>query len=86
MRVQVINEVMTDDPKNTNKWELCLQWCLYVYGRGNSQYGYRYIWRKPDGSLQPARGQARIPSLQCALDLMKKAEKDGWGSLDADDF
>ena len=29
MRVQVINEVMTGDPKVNNQWELCLQWCLY---------------------------------------------------------
>jgi hypothetical protein len=41
--------------------------------------GYRYIWRRPDGSLQAARGQARIPSIKVARQLMKEAEEAGWG-------
>lgn len=84
MRVQVINEVMTGDPKVTNQWELCLQWCLYVYDDGSSENGYRFIWRRPDGSLQPARGQARIPSLRQAMELMEMAKSEGWGDYDAD--
>ena len=50
MRVQVIKEVKKDDG---GPWKLCLQWCLYVYDDGTSENGYRFIWRKPDGSLQP---------------------------------
>ena len=84
MRVQVINEVMTGDPKVNNQWELCLQWCLYVYDDGSSENGYRSIWRRPDGSLQPARGQARIPSLNQATVLMDMAKSEGWGDYDAD--
>jgi hypothetical protein len=51
-----------EHPKNG--WRLCLQWGRYQYDdKTEPQAGYRFIWRRPDGSLQPARGQARIPSL-----------------------
>jgi hypothetical protein len=42
--------------------------------------GYRFIWRRPNGSLQAARGGARIPSIEVARQLMKRAEKAGWGN------
>jgi len=76
-RVQVINEtgVKCGDPG----WKLCFQWCLYVYEDGTSENGYRFIWRRPNGSLQPARGQARIPSLATLSKLVKTAEREGWG-------
>ncbi len=80
MRVQIINEVMTGDPKVTSKWELAFQWCLYVYDDGTSQNGYRFIWRQPNGSLQPARGQARLPSIPVAMQLMNNAISQGWGN------
>jgi hypothetical protein len=85
-RVQVIEEVAEDFEK-PDEWVLWLQWCLYVYDDGSSENGYRFIWRRPKsdgGSLQAARGQARIPSLAVAKALMDKAEKAGWGSFDAD--
>ena len=84
MRVQVREEVGTGDPKTTNDWELFLQWCLYVYDDGSSEYGYRFIWRRPDGSLQPARGQARIPKLGVAMKLIEMAKAEGWGDYDSD--
>lgn len=84
MRVQIINEVQTNDPQKTQDWELCFQWCLYVYDDGGSENGYRFIWRRPDGSLQPARGQARIPSIPKAEELLEKARAAGWGNYDAD--
>ena len=62
-------------------WTLCFQWCRYVYDgedRGD-QHGYRFIWRRPDGTLQAARGQARLPSIQDALELMEAARNAGWG-------
>lgn len=40
----------------------------------------RFIWLRPDGNLQAARGQARIPSLSVARELMKAAEQAGWGN------
>lgn len=80
MRVKVINETMTADPTDTNEWELCFQWCRYVYDNGSSENGYRFIWRYPtNGNLQPARGQARIPSIKLAKELMQNAIDEGWG-------
>ncbi len=81
MRVQVIKEARTGDEGD---WQLCYQWCLYVYNNGTSQNGYRFIWRKEDGRLQPARGQARIPSAKWITDLMGKAAKEKWGDYDGE--
>ena len=44
----------------------------------NSEDGFRFIWRRPDGHLQAARGQARIPQRQDLEKLTKKAEEAGW--------
>lgn len=68
----------------SNGWTLCFQWCRYVYDAEDGedrhdQRGYRFIWRRPDGTLQAARGQARIPSIQDAMELMEAARKAGWG-------
>src|SRR5690348_1148573 len=75
-RVQVIQEAVDC---STADWKLCFQWCRYIYGDGNMEQGYRFIWRRPDGSLQAARGQARIPSIEVARKLMDKAIEEGWG-------
>jgi hypothetical protein len=40
--------------------------------------GYRFIWRYPNGKLQPARGQARIPSKNELEVLTSKATQVGW--------
>ena len=78
-RVQVIHEVRntTEDNRPT----LCFQWCQYVYEDGTNEYGYRFIWRRADGRLQPARGQARIPSIQVIEGMVAQAEREGWGNL-----
>lgn len=75
--VKIINEVSKSI--GNDGWKLCFQWCEYVYEDGGLEKGYRFIWRRPDGSLQAARGQARIPSAGIALELMSKAMNDGWG-------
>ena len=49
------------------------------------QDGYRLIWRRPDGSLQAARAQARLPSLRIARQLMQAADAAGWGHFEADE-
>lgn len=59
-------------------WNLCFQWGEYKYDDGNMDTGYRFIWRKPDGSLQAARGQARIPNAAIMFDLIRKASEEGW--------
>lgn len=76
-RVVVLNEVKSD----REGWNLCFQYCRYEYGNGdNQENGYRFIWRKPNGNLQGARGQARIPSISDILFLTGKAIAEGWGS------
>lgn len=69
-------------------WVLLFQWCRYVYDKDTAQHGYRFIWRRPQsegGSLQAARGQARIPSLDVARKLMEQAKEEGWGDYDGDE-
>ena len=79
-RVQVINEICDGQP--LEKWSLCFQFCRYIYDNGKMEEGYRFIWRRPDDrSLQAARGQARIPSIELAQELMQKAINAGWGKF-----
>lgn len=80
-RVVVLNEVQDRNAGGRSDWTLCLQWCLYNYDNNTTQYGYRFIWRKEDGKLQAARGQARIPNLEIAMGLMQRAKDEGWGDL-----
>lgn len=88
-RVQVIKETTLDaNPKPTD-WTLWFQWCRYFYDDGQMQHGYRFIWKRPQadgGSLQAARGQARIPSVAQLEELVAKAKADGWGHYDADEL
>ena len=84
-RVAVLNEVKKAfPPKQGETWELCFQRCRYMYSDGHWDDGYRFIWRRPDGSLQGARGQARLPSLEEARLLMAAAEDAGWGHHETD--
>lgn len=74
--VEVLNEV----PRRTemdDDWTLHFQKVVYHYENGTSEDGFRFIWRRPNGSLQAARGQARIPGRQELLDLVNQAEKEG---------
>ena len=73
--VKILNEVPTNRIK---AWQLCFQECRYYYATGGDEEGFRFIWRRPDGSLQPARGQARIPSKQDLEDLLNQAAQKGW--------
>ena len=65
---------------------LCLQHVLYPYSDSDDKEGYRFIWRTEDGKMQPSRGQARIPSLSVALELISTAMSEGWGYFDAKYF
>lgn len=76
-RVVILNEVKQH---NNSDWCLCFQYCRYEFGDGTEQNGYRFIWRRPDGSLQGARGQARIPSLADIQELTAKSIREGWGN------
>lgn len=79
-RVYPLKETTNDAPGG---WQLWFQWCRYDLDDG-VQYGYRFIWRWPNGRLQAARGQARIPSIEAGKDLMDKAIAEGWGNRDGD--
>ena len=78
-RVSVIREVAAT-PEGS-EWRLCLQWCRYVYDDGTDELGYRFIWRRPNGHLQAARGQARLPSRQVVEHLFNLADEAGWSNL-----
>jgi hypothetical protein len=75
-RVVVLNEVCKG---KKGDWNLCFQYCRYEYGDNTEELGYRFIWRRPNGNLQGARGQARIPSVADALSLIAMAIDAGWG-------
>jgi len=82
-RVQVIHETRLNP--DSDGWQLCLQWGRYFYDDGGVQEGYRFIWRRPDGSLQAARGQARIFSRKTVNQWFDQAEAEGWGDLHSPD-
>ena len=58
-------------------WTLCFQKVTYHYEDGGTQDGFRFIWRRPDGSLQAARGQARIETYEQMMALINQAKEDG---------
>ena len=82
-RVEILHE--TTQKTSDEGWTLCFQQCKYHYDSGETQEGYRFIWRRPNGTLQAARGQARIPSVAVMLKLISAAMSEGWGCLDGDD-
>ena len=71
-------------PENTNsgEWTLCFQKVTYHYDDGSAQDGFRFIWRRPDGSLQAARGQARIESYEQMMALINQAKNEGFFERD----
>lgn len=74
----IIKEVRTGKP---NDWQLCFQYGIYVYDPDAdtvpSEAGYRFIWRRPNGQLQGARGQARLMPDWITI-LLGKAAEGGW--------
>ena len=74
-RFEIIHEV-SNGAENT--WRLCFQYGIYHYENGSNEKGYRFIWRKPDNTLQPARGQARIPNAEELMKLITLATKEKW--------
>ena len=68
------------DPENakSGEWTLCFQKVTYHYDDGSTQDGFRFIWRRPDGSLQAARGQARIETYEQMMALINLANEEGF--------
>lgn len=77
-RFQIYNEVSKPTKEKEEVWKLYFQQGKYIYDNGESEEGYRFIWRRPDGTLQAARGQARIPSKKELLELLDLASEEGW--------
>ena len=78
MPIKILHEVK----KQAKDGEfLCLQHVIYPYTESNDKEGYRFIWKTIDGKMQPSRGQARIPSLSIALELISMAMSEGWGNF-----
>ena len=67
---------------NSGDWTLCFQKVTYHYDDGSTQDGFRFIWRRPDGSLQAARGQARIESYEQMTALINQAKEEGFFERD----
>ena len=76
-KVKILEEVGAEWTTDGG-WRLWFQWCDYRYSDGHSQKGYRFIWRRPDNSLQAGRGQARLPSFAEIEKLLTKARAAGW--------
>lgn len=80
--IEIIHETTLKDDDPT-EWTLWYQWCQYNYSNGTTQHGYRFMWRTPredGGKLQPARGQARIPSSNMIIKLVANSMAAGWGN------
>lgn len=67
-------------PENVKagEWTLCFQKVNYHFEDGSSKKGFRFIWRRPNGKLQAARGQARIESYEQMMSLIESARKQGF--------
>lgn len=81
-QIEVLHEAEMDKQVG---WNLCLQYCRFCYSDGREEYGYRFTWRKPEGTLL-TRGQARIPSFADIHRLMAQAIDEGWGNFQDGDF
>ena len=79
-RIQVHNTVPREPAPN--EWTLCFQQVTYHYDDDEPEDGFRFIWKRPNGSLQPARGQARIPNAEWLHQILRDAESEGWFTAD----
>ncbi len=80
-KIMARDHVIDSVEQKYGEWTLCFQWCLYDYEDGkpeNNDKGFRFIWKKPEGKLQAARGQARIPDIEAIIKLTEAAKKQGW--------
>ena len=75
-RIKVKEEIPEKIIDGTN--HLYFQKVEYHYSNEIVEQGYRFIWRREDGSLRAARGQACISTLDVAENLIKQAREQGW--------
>ena len=87
--VQILNECHREIIYGDTILRLCFQWCRYFYEDLTSSGGYRFIWRKKRNDkwvLCTPRGQTRIKSIKLIKELIKQAEKEGWGDYEETAF
>ncbi|EPC99224.1 hypothetical protein Lpp125_13469 [Lacticaseibacillus paracasei subsp. paracasei Lpp125] len=77
-RVVVLDEVLPDELAQEGENQITFQKVIYTYSNGDNQQGYRFVYRRPNGHIQGARGQACIANLKIAKELISKAEAKGW--------
>ena len=80
-RIEISHEACPNRGKN--EWALSLQWCRFVYEEYPAEFGYRFMWRRPNDNLAAYRGGCRIDSINEMLQLIEIAKKEGWGDYDA---
>ena len=73
--VEILNE---EKLPGGGGYHICFQNVIYHYANGTTDYGFRFIWRKPGGNLLSSRGQARIPDAVTLKRLLAKAKSAGW--------
>jgi hypothetical protein len=79
-KVKVLGQLEADWVQKDG-WRLFLQWCDYQHTDKPHEKGFRFIYKTPQGKLQTARGQARLPSLADAEALIAKMKATVWGQL-----
>ena len=77
--VEIHREIQA--PPEPNGWVLCFHEATWHFPH-HTEHGYRFMWRYPWGDLQPARGQARLPSLARIQWFLDEARRQGWGDVD----
>jgi len=73
--IEILDEI---DPGPRGSWRLTFQRGRWHFGGGRIDDGYRFMFRRDDDSLQAARGQALISTLDQAQDLINQARDLGW--------
>ncbi len=73
-----VHDEVADGTIGKGHWCLCFQRCTYNYDDATTDTGFRFIWRRPNGTLQAARGQARIPNAVTLQRLTDAAHSAGW--------
>lgn len=70
-------DIVAEVPQRNSEekgWTLHFQKVVYHYDDGSApEEGFRFIWRRPNGMLQAARGQARIPNEKDLYELIDLA-------------
>ncbi len=62
-------------------WQLHFQYCKWEYNNTETAFGYRFVWENPDGKEEPYQLGGYIPYMEYVTELLKRAEREGWGNI-----